>query len=270
MAERGNTSPADMRVQGPDPAPGLGAGEMLLRQLVQFADLTRADRALLPGPDAMLQTHEFGFELERQGGAPGMPRLLVSGWACRARVLPDGRRQIFTVVLPGDCIGIGCGLQVTRRALWSTLALTRVRTVTIEPLAAALRSGAPERAALSGAYARLELIEQARLLDQVVSLGRRTAVERVAHLLLELRDRLAVVGLAGPNGFPCPLTQDVMADLLGLSTVHVNRTLQQLRREDLLVLRSGRAELPDPERLAGIADYQRPTMAAGLRTASRV
>jgi CRP-like cAMP-binding protein len=244
--------------------------ELLWRRLTQFADLSLDDRALLPGASAPTQDHEAGGELDRQGATPGLARLVLSGWACRARVLPDGRRQIFSVVLPGDCLGVGCGPQVAGRTLSATLALTRIRTVTLEPFAAALRETRPEHAALAAAYARIELMEQARLLDQVVSLGRRTAVERVAHLLLELRERLAAIGLAGPNGFPCPLTQEVIADLMGLSTVHVNRTLQQLRRENLLVLRSGRAELPDLRGLVAIADYQPVGVATGLRRASRV
>jgi CRP-like cAMP-binding protein len=98
--------------------------------------------------------------------------------------------------------------------------------------------------------------QEARLLDSLVRLGRQTAYERVAHLLLELHRRLSVVGLAYDQRFSMPLTQEVLSDALGLSVVHVNRILQQLRREHLIELRSGGAILRAPAQLAIIADFR--------------
>jgi CRP-like cAMP-binding protein len=89
----------------------------------------------------------------------------------------------------------------------------------------------------------------------MVRLGQQTAYERVAHFLLELQRRLQIAGLGDSQRFPLPLTQEMLADSLGLSIVHVNRTLQHLRREKLIELRSGVAILLEPQTLSGICDY---------------
>ena len=239
-----------------------GDGQMLARRLADLALLTDADLAALPGADVPQQSHELGAELKREGEPLTVPRLLTFGWACRMRMLKDGRRQILTLLVPGDCIGLAYGPLTATPAHWATVALTRLRMIDIEPLAAALRAGPEAHPGLARAFAAVAAIEHERLLERITSLGRRTATERVAHLMLELRDRLDAVGLMQAECFACPLTQEVMADLLGLSTVHVNRTLQLLRRQGLLAMRSGQVELLDPETLAVIADYEPPGIAA--------
>jgi len=94
-----------------------------------------------------------------------------------------------------------------------------------------------------------------RLCDQIVRLGGQTACERFAHLMLELYERLGCVGLAGDNCFARPLTQHVLADVRGVSVVHVNRTVQQLRHDDLLDVKGGRVHLMNPERLQTLAGW---------------
>jgi CRP-like cAMP-binding protein len=217
------------------------------------------------------ERHGVGDELIAERAAGMRPRFILSGWACRQRVLPDGRRQIFSFLLPGDHLGL------SRRPgpeLSSVTALTALETADAEPLLAAIQAGrAP---GLARAHACAEPIEQTQLFDHMVRLGRQTAYERVAHFLLELQHRLEVVGLGDAQRFPLPLTQEVLADALGLSIVHVNRTLQQLRRERLIELRSGVAILLERELLANIADYRlaplrpAPAEATPPRTASLV
>jgi CRP-like cAMP-binding protein len=167
------------------------------------------------------------------------PQLLLEGWACRQRILPDGRRQIFDLVLPGDMIGFRAfpgpmdGLAV--------MPLTHLRTADISSL---------RTAALKGAYPGLaqilklsHLVEERRLISHVVRLGRLSAYERVVDLLVEVRDRLATVGLGAEGRFPFPVTQAVLSDLLGLSPVHINRVLQQLRHEGRLEMAAGQFAL---------------------------
>ena len=72
--------------------------------------------------------------------------------------------------------------------------------------------------------------------QQVIDIGRRSALERVAHFMLELHERLQIIGMAEGGSFPMPLTQELIGDALGLSVPHVNRTLRQLRADDLLVM----------------------------------
>ncbi len=98
-------------------------------------------------------------------------------------------------------------------------------------------------------------MEEIWLVNQVVRLGRQTAYERVAHFLLELRERLAAVDRVQENRFSFPITQEVLADALGLSVVHMNRTMQQLRRDGLVEQRATAITLRDVPALASIADY---------------
>src|SRR5262249_10318746 len=94
--------------------------------------------------------------------------------------------------------------------------------------------------------------------------GRLTAYERVAHLLLELFHRLRPVGFTQGNRYLLPLTQEMLADALGLSVVHTNRTLQQLRRDRLIELNSSAVNILQPEALAELADYRQPAPAQVL------
>lgn len=241
---------------------GLPAADLLIRRLSPLGPLSAADRALIASLPSQRRQHQAGDDLQEQGEALRSPRIIVAGWACRMRVLPDGRRQIFCFLLPGD--GLGLCARPNPLALSTTVALTRVETVDASAIGAVMRASPPQHAGLKTALLVSASLEEAALLDHMVRLGRQTAYERTAHLLLELRQRLAAVGVAAERRFPLPLIQEVLADALGLSVVHVNRTLQQLRRDQLLVLRSGYAELPDPQRLAEVANYHPPEPTAAV------
>jgi CRP-like cAMP-binding protein len=128
-----------------------------------------------------------------------------------------------------------------------------METVDAEPILCLLRSD--QAPGLLRAFLAATRLENMRLLDHVVRLGRQTAYERVAHFLLEMQDRLAAVGMGDRQRFPLPLTQELLADALGLSIVHVNRTLQQLRRDNLIEWRAGVVVLLQRELLVQIADY---------------
>lgn len=240
----------------------------VLRRLGGVANLSEAEQDLVRQLAERRDRHAPGQELvtEGQSGAPA--RLVVSGWASRQRVLPDGRRQIFSFILPGEPIALAG--QPASPALGSVVALTALETVDAEPLVDAAVSGrAP---GLAQFIVRAQHAENALLLDHMVRLGRQTAYERVAHFLLELQHRLQLSGLGDSQRFPLPLTQEIMADGLGLSIVHVNRTLQQLRREKLIELRSGVAFLLRRELLVNISDYRPaaspPLPAAAIRQAA--
>ena len=125
-----------------------------------------------------------------------------------------------------------------------------------EVVAGARGDGRAHDDGVASACVRAVGLEETRLFDHIVRLGRQSAFERVTHLLLELHERLAVVGLAFENRFPLPLTQEVLADALGLSIVHVNRTLQQLRRGGLIDTRAGWVTLRDHEQMASLANFR--------------
>ena len=231
----------------------LHANDLVLRRLGSLAPLSALDEERVLALPLAQRASPAEAELCAAGAVGARPRFLIQGWASRLRMLPDGRRQIFHLVLPGDLIG-SC-LRPHQPAAAATVALTRVETASAAGLAAIL-GAAPTQpgSSLAAACAALERHGEALLLDQITRLGRQTAYERTAHLLLEIWERLAVVGLAEDNTFPWPLRQDTLADLLGLSVVHVNRTLQQLRRDGVIELRGGVAVLLQPERLQEAAD----------------
>jgi CRP-like cAMP-binding protein len=174
--------------------------------------------------------------------------VVVSGWISETRILPDGRRQIFAFLLPGDVATISGSTHVGSRGL---VALTNVEIADAGALAAGEQSGRVS-SSLTDSVRRSE----ERLFDHIVRIGRLTAKERVLNLLLELHDRLEAIGLVKESTFRVPLTQEVFADALGLSVVHINRTLQQLRREGMVTIGRGTVTLHQRHKLASFACYQ--------------
>lgn len=231
----------------------LDANAVALRRLASLVPLSAEEAKGVLALPLACRASPVGSELCAAGAIAPWPRVLVQGWACRMRMLPDGRRQMFDLVLPGDLIG--SLLPPYRPAAAASVALTPVETANAAPLAALL-AGPGE--ALPAALAALDRQSERLLLDQITRLGRQTAYERTAHLLIEIKCRLAAVGLACGNAFPLPLRQDTIADLLGLSVVHVNRTLQQMRRDRVLELRGGVAVLLQPGRLQAEAGFDTP------------
>ena len=236
---------------------------VVVTRLEAFAALGDNSRALIDGLGGM-EAHAAGAQLydEQQ---PARPRFLVSGWAARVRWLSDGRRQILSFLTPGDSIGLN--MRPRPLSACTAIALTQVRTLDATPLWKALRTGDPCWADLAEALATAATMEEAYLLNQVMRLGRHTAYERICHALLEIRERLEQVGLATENSLPLPVTQEMLADAMGLSIVHVNRVLQQLRRDRILDLRSGRLSLLDRKQMELISDYRPLFPFSGSRSA---
>lgn len=179
-------------------------------------------------------------ELVTEGREVREPLLLLRGWAARVRILGDGRRQILNFVVPGDLIGL-CAQD--RPIAPSTI-------VAITPVVVCAAPDAATSPALAQAYAVGAAREEAYLLAQIARLGRLNAHERITDLLLELLDRLQLAGLATRGRFELPLTQETLADALGLTAVHVNRMIQQARRAGELTWQSKEITIHDPATLA--------------------
>jgi CRP-like cAMP-binding protein len=200
-----------------------------------------------------LQTQPAGSELFTEGERLNRPCLLLEGWAARQRVLSDGRRQIFSFVLPGD--GFGFSGRPAGMSPGNVVALTAVTVVPLPLLEEALYRDAADP--IRQSVWEMLALRESLLANQVMRLGRQSAYERLVHLLLEFHERLAAVGLVQDGSFEMPFTQEVLSDALGLSTVHTNRTLQQLRREHLIETHGTAVRLLDLKLLAEIADYRR-------------
>lgn len=178
--------------------------------------------------------------------------LLVQGFAVRCRVLRKGGRQVLNVALPGDLIGFpGCFFD---RALYTVNALTDVMVSPIpHTRILALFENSPRLAAkIFWSFACEAAIYAERLID----IGRRSALERVAHFLLELYARLEIVGLAHDWTCPMPFTQELIGDALGLSVPHVNRTLRQLRDDGLLTIEHQCLIIKDFEAVSALAGFE--------------
>src|SRR3954451_18126690 len=234
--------------------------ELIIRRLSQYSDLTPYEIELLRTLSETPERLSAGTELIAEGERLETPRLLLAGWACRQRYLPDGRRQIFDFILPGDVYGL-C-LRPQAIALCNAVTLTRATISNAAALGDAVLSRPEGYPGLTTASLMSASTDEAYLLGQVVRIGRQTAYERVAHLLLELHYRLGIVGLATENQMPLPLTQEIIADSVGLSIVHLNRTLQQLKRDGLVEVKGGTARLLDAGKLRGVADFRAPHVSA--------
>jgi CRP-like cAMP-binding protein len=234
----------------------LAHSSALISRLKSLAPVAEADIAYLMTNLGQIERHPAGTELLREGEIIPGPRYILDGWALRTRYLSDGRRQIFGFVLPGDGIGL-CERELP-------LALTNL--VACTPMALADASGVRSAClGLSGsfpqitrAHQRAMALDEAHLLNQIIRIGRQTAYERLAHLLLELNTRCRAAGLSDGATFDLPLTQEILADCLGLSTVHVNRTLQTLRREQLIEQKPPIITIRNKEKLMAIAEYSDP------------
>lgn len=173
--------------------------------------------------------------------------LLTSGFAADVRMLADGRRQLLSLRLPGDVLQGDSDEDV--------VALTPVDVVDVRAVVRRLGERAASSERLRRAWVAAAKIEQGWLRDNVVRLGRLSAFERMAHMFAETHDRLQRVGLATRSGFQFPLRQEMISDLLGLSVVHVSRTVQQLKAEGVLHFRNGYVSIADADRLREIAHY---------------
>jgi CRP-like cAMP-binding protein len=235
------------------------SASVVVRRLSAYGDLTSADVALLDTAGSRLARYPNRSELAREGQEL-RPLILLEGWACRQRVFPDGRRQVVSFFLPGDLIGSILDRDVEASPC-SVIALTSIVAAEASSLRRALLEDENGlHAGLALACRAVEKLDQWSLLNHISRLGRQTAYERMAHLLLEFCERLETIGHVHSKSFTMPLTQEVLADALGLSIVHVNRTLQQLRRDGFLELRGAAVVLKDHAALEVIADY-RPAQA---------
>lgn len=192
-----------------------------------------------------------GALIEEEGNPVSGIIGIVGGWACRMRLLSDGRRQIVGFVLPGDILDWTWSRR--KHVRLSVMALTTVDALVIPKSAI---GDIPERCPnLNAALLKQAWRNYAILAEHTVRLGRRTAVEKVAHLLLEIHHRLDAVHHCENGCFVLEATQEELADTLGLSTVHINRTLKFLREQGLITVHGRLVALRDTARLAELAQF---------------
>jgi CRP-like cAMP-binding protein len=212
------------------------------------ADVALSRLSLLAGggreADAALSCDQYRRESLVKGAdlASPDPALILGGWACQTTTMANGDLRCIGFLLPGDVIDAAYVAAASGRHIH---AITPIAIARHDALSAAMTPAHP-----CGLYGAVHQLCEARRLDHIVRLSTMQAYAAVAHLFMELHDRMASVGLVSGGRFNMPLSQRAMAMFLGMSGVHVNRTLQQLVRDKLVWTGPGWAEVSDPAQLA--------------------
>ena len=226
----------------------------LQRHLEAFTRLSEQDRALL---DALVRNNirQAGArrDLIREGERPRGVIVIVEGWASCYKQLPDGRRQIVSFLVPGD-LG-DANVFILREMDHSIGAITDLVYAEIPP--AEFEAAMAQSPQIARAIWWHELVTASIHREWTTNVGQRTAYERIAHLLCEVVVKLEADGLAAEGSCFLPLTQSDLAEATGLTSVHVNRTLQELRRDGLISLQSRRLTIPDFASLARAGGFNR-------------
>ncbi len=229
------------------------AHSALARKLGNFVALSHAELEVLAGLHRRRRNFAAGRDLVHQGQTHQAAYILAEGWVCSYKLLRDGSRQIVDFQIPGDFLGL-------RSVLFRT-ADHNIEPVTAVEASEVLESDLLEAFATTPRLATAVLWaasrDEAMVVEHLVGIGRRNALERTAHFLLELSARLTLVGRGTREGFACPLSQYMLADALGLSAVHINRVLRELREEGLLTFQKGQVTIHDFDRLVDLAEFDR-------------
>lgn len=223
---------------------------VLLRKLEAFGPLPDEDRRLLDTVASQPKSVAADSDIIREGDSPGDVHLVVEGFACRYKLLKNGSRQIVAFLVPGDF----CDLQgFILRAMDHSIGTVCPAKVVDIPRGRILEMTA--RPALARALWWATLVDKAILREWLLNNGQREAEQRIAHLLCELHLRLMTVGLVDEGRFALPITQAEIGDALGLTSIHVNRTLQVLRSAGLISLKSRELLINDIDELRTFAGF---------------
>ena len=229
-----------------------GRGNPLVRKLKGFVALSDADKALLEQICAPSQIVPAQTDLVCEGDAPKGVFVILEGMACRHKVRATGARQIMAYLLPGDLCDLDVALLDTMDHAITTMSACRVVCIPPKVIAEVMQ----HHPQLARALRMTTLVDEATLREWLVNVGCRSGLERVAHLFCELRVRMQAVSLADGDSYDMPITQVNLADTTGMSTVHLNRSLQELRRQGLITLRQRRMTILDLPRLRTLAEFK--------------
>jgi len=240
---------------------GTGSNDLraLVRKLSALGNLSPDDIAFVEAIHADRKRYAKGTEIVHVGDRYRAVSVMCEGWAYRCHTFSNGRRQILGFILPGDFIALH--VNFPRTADHSVVAITKT-TVAMIPVARIEeihRSHPRLAAALSYSTAQ----DHTRLGAHIARLGRRDSYERMAHFFLELWERLNLANGTAEDSFDLPLTQEEIGDLLGLTVVHVNRTLKRLAGSGLIVRERRRLTIADVAGLKALADYDTGAVVPG-------
>jgi CRP-like cAMP-binding protein len=234
-----------------------------IRRLARFATFTPEELRTLEDVSAATRRCAVSEDLAKAGDPTDRVIVILEGFACRHKLLPDGRRQILAYLFPGDMGDPRQALQSRVDYSMCVLWPAEIATLTLASIQRLERY-----ANISTAMARYSLMQQAITREWLVNVGHRTALERLGHLLCETFVRLEAVGLTRDHAFELPLTQAELGDTLALSAVHVNRTLMELRRLKLVTFQNRQVVIHDFPALQLAAGFDPSYLANNEKAAS--
>jgi CRP-like cAMP-binding protein len=220
-------------------------------KLEHGAGLSVQDRQVLEQAVRDVRQFKPRHDLILEDDSPEYVHVILEGFACRYKRLPDGGRQIVAYLVPGDCCDLHVSILSKIDHTIGTLTVCKVAFLphtVIEDLMGQSRS-------ITRALWWATLVDAGTIREWLINMSRRPADKRLAHLLCELLMRLQAVGLATENSFVLPLTQRQLADTLAMTGVHLNRIVRQLRFEGLITLKGHTITIPDVERLKSFSDF---------------
>lgn len=233
-------------------------------KLRSLAPLDDDDIAALAAATARSRTVPTRRDLIREGDRPGPVFIFLEGWGCRYKVLPNGTRQVLAFLMPGDSCDLHIGLLDEMDHNIQTITPARVATVERAEMDAILE----RHPKIAKALYIAQLIDEGTMRAWITSMGRRTSIERVAHLMCELYLRARNIGLTTEAQLELPLSQLLLADSLGMTPVHLNRVLKQLRLRGAMTLKRGSLLIADPLMLTEIAGFDENYLHRRLRAAA--
>lgn len=223
----------------------------LVEKLGNYVALSDSEEALLRDLEREPRTFQRRKIVRRQGESASELFVLRNGWLFSFAILPDGGRQVLDIHFPGDIVGLtsmsfekaASGLATATRVEICPFPVSRLDEII---------TGSPRLTALLFSMAMLENVV---LIDRLKSIGRMEARDRIAHFLLQIKARLQVTDREIGQSFELPLSQELLGDALGLSSIHVNRTMRRLEEEEFITRNNHTITLLQPEKMAEMVDF---------------
>lgn len=233
-------------------------------KLSGFASLSSAEVAALATATGAPRTHAAKYDLIREGDRPGPVFVMLDGWACRYKILPNGSRQVLAYLMPGDSCDLNVGLLAEMDHSIQTITPATVATIERADMDEIM----DKHRGIARAMYLAQLIDEGTMRAWITSMGRRASIERVAHLMCELYLRARNIGLTLEPRLAVPLSQTMLADSLGMTPVHLNRVMKELRFSEAMTLQRGSLIIEDPAKLIRIAGFDENYLHRRLRRAT--
>ena len=235
----------------------------LINKLRGFAELSAQECDALERVTSKPRSIGPRQDIIREGDQPGPVFVVLEGWAFRYKMLPTGMRQVTAFLMPGDACDLHIGMLAEMDHSVQTATAAQVATIARQDMDDLMEA----HPGIARAMYVAQLVDEGTLRAWIVSLGRRNSAERAAHLLLELYSRAVRIGVASHDEMELPLSQAVLADALGMTPVHVNRTLQDLRRSGAIELRRNILRIQDPVALTRLSGFDENYLHKRIRKA---